>query len=290
MESTTKMIKRLQIISISAIALLCLFFVLLLPHRQSITLAYNTSIDANNIYYSATTAMRTETTSFSYVSKSTESYSINTSFPNYYNTNGDLKNSCANVAGSNIIGYYDRYFDTLIPNSTPGIGSTKYIYYPMSKNLSANQALIEDLYIRMQTNVHNDGCTQQEYKNGLSSYVQSKNHSTTFYPVMSSGNFDLNKAITQLRNGNPLSLYLSGYSFTNVTDNGNTVTYIDNISNDNHIAIAYGYEKIEYYGNNNSIIRSEIYLKIATGIKDLSGVYIVNHYGKLNDVEAVNII
>ena len=32
-----------------------------------------------------------------------------------------LVNYCANVAGANVIGYYDRYFANLIPDYTPDI-------------------------------------------------------------------------------------------------------------------------------------------------------------------------
>ncbi len=251
--------------------------------------AYASNYQVGEIFYAAIGSVRQETESFSYVTKTSESYSINPTFPKYYNTNASLQNTCANVAGANIIGYYDRYFENLIPNIKPGVGTTKYTYYPMTKNIIEKQAVINDLYNRMQTNTIGNGNTQTQYKNGITSYVQSKGLTTTYNSVMTNGMFDLNKAIVQLQNGNPISLYMSGYGFTKVTDNGNIVTLDKNIFDNNHIAIAYGYEKVDYYNANGGLLRSEIYLRVSTGIMDVSGYYVVNDYGQLNDAEAVSI-
>jgi len=130
---------------------------------------------------------------------------------------------------------------------------------------------------------------QIQYKNGITSYVQSKGLTVSYNSVMSNDVFDLNKAIGQLQKGNPISLYMSSYGFTNVTDNGSLVSLDKNLYDDNHIVIAYGYEKVSYFDVNGRLIRTEIYLKVSTGINGVSGVYVVNNYGKLNDAEAVAI-
>ena len=251
------------------------------------SVAYASDESVGEIFYAATGSARKETETFSYVTKTTESYSINISFPNYYNTNTSLQNTCANVAGANIIGYFDRYFENLIPNVTPGAGKTKYTYYAMTRNMAEKQAVINDLYVRMQTNVDRDGNTQTQYKNGITSYVQSKGLAVSYNAVMTNGQFDLNKAKAQFQAGNPISLYMSGYGFANITDNGSLVTLDKNIYDDNHIAIAYGYEKVDYCNSHGGLLRSVIYLKVATGLQGVSGVYVVNNYGKLNDAEAV---
>jgi len=253
------------------------------------SVVYASDDSVGEIFYAATGSARKETETFSYATKTSESYSINPTFPNYYNTNASLQNTCANVAGANIIGYYDRYFENLIPNIKPGAGTTKYTYYPMTRNMSEKQALINDLYCRMQTNTVGPGNTQIQYKNGITSYVQSKGLTVSYNSVMSNDVFDLNKAIGQLQKGNPISLYMSSYGFTNVTDNGSLVSLDKNLYDDNHIVIAYGYEKVSYFDVNGRLIRTEIYLKVSTGINGVSGVYVVNNYGKLNDAEAVAI-
>ncbi len=279
-------------LSIIAFALIASFIAIVLSISYvipSVTYAYSDVNSEEEIYYEGGGVPRYETETFSYATKTSESYEINASFPNYYNTNNSLQNTCANVAGANLIGFYDRYFENLIPNVVPGLGKTRYIYYPMTKNMAEKQSVINDLYTRMQTNVDRDGCTQDQYKNGLASYVQSKGLSTTFNPVMTSGNLDLNKVKAQLQSGNPISLYLLSYGFTKITDDGSTVLFEKTIYDNNHIAIAYGYEKVDYFGSNGNLLRSEIYLKVATGIQDVTGVYVVNNYGILNDAEAVNI-
>lgn len=279
-------------LSIIALALLASFIAIVLSISctlPSVTYAYSDADSDGEIYYAGGGVARYETETFSYATKSVESYSINTSFPNYYDSSNTLQNSCANVAGANLIGFYDRYFENLIPNMVPGAGKTRYIYYPMTRDMAKKQAVIDDLYYRMQTNVNGEGCTQEQYKNGLISYVQSKGLSTTFNSVMTNGSLDLNKVKTQLQSGNPISLYLLGFGFTEITDDGSSVVFDKTIYDSNHIAIAYGYEKVDYFGSNGSLLRSEIYLKVATGMVGVSGVYIVNNYGVLNDAEAVNI-
>lgn len=251
------------------------------------SVAYASDDSVGDIFYAAIGSARRETESFSYVTKTTESYSINPTFPNYYNTNISLQNTCANVAGANVIGFYDRYFENLIPNVKPGVGTTKYIYYPMTKNATEKQAVINDLYYRMQTNTLGDGNTQTQYNNGIKSYVQSKGLTVSYTSVMTNGIFDINKAIVQLQNGYPISLFMSGYGFTKVVDNGSLITLEKNLYDNNHIVIAYGYEKVSYFDSNGKLIRNEVYLRISTGIMDVSGVYVVNNYGKLNDAEAV---
>jgi len=280
--------KQLSIIALALIVSIIAIVLSISCTIPSVTYAYNEA-EVEEIYYAAIGIARNETETFSYVTKTVESYSINPTFPDYYNKNATLVNTCANVAGANIIGYYDRYFENLIPNVAPGVGTTKYTYYPMTKNAVEKQAVINDLYNRMETNINKEGCTQDQYKNGLNSYVKTKNLSTTFNSVMTNGYFDLNKAKAQLQGGNPISLYLLGYGFTKITDNGNTVLFDKKIYDNNHIAIAYGYEKVDYLASNGNVIRSEIYLKVSTGFNGVTGVYVVNNYGKLYDAEAVNI-
>ena len=276
-------------VALSAVILIAAVLIAVLSLTVSMpTVAY--AYEAGEIYYAGSGTFTRETESFSYATKTTESYSINPSFPDYFNFNADLDNTCANVAGANLIGYYDRFYDNLIPDYTAGmLRNNIYIYFPMGYYVDYKQNVINDLYHRMQTNVTNAGSTQAQYKSGLSSYVQSKNLSATFSSVMTNGSFDLEKAKVQLQNGNPISLYLLGFGFTKVTDNGSTVTWAKTLCDGNHIAIAYGYEKVNYFDANGQVIRTETYLKTATGFDTTTGVYVVNNYGTLYDAEAVHI-
>lgn len=255
---------------------------------SAVTYAY--SDEAQEIYYCGGTDYTVATESFSYTTKEVEEYSINGSFPNYYSLNGELQNSCANAAGATIVGYFDRYYPDLIPDYTPGrIRSSKYIYYPMSYYPDLKQVIIEDLYSRMLTNIGREGTTQKNYKTGLSSYISSKGLSITYNSVMTNGAFDLGKAKVQFANESPISLFLSGYNFSVFTDENNQISIQKRLYNSTHVAVAYGYVKTRYFNENGSLIKEITYLKVATILNEVTGVYILNTYGNLDDAESAHI-
>ena len=216
---------------------------------------------------------------------------INNTYPDFYNLNNTLKNGCANVAGASIIGYYDRFYEDFIPDSTPGfVRNNIYNYYSMGMYQEQKQAVINTLYVDMKTNNPNAGTSQANYKLGLSAFISRKGKSASFTSVMTNGKFDLNKAIAQFNQGYPISLYLQGYNVCTIENLTNNQTrLIKVIHNANHIMIAYGYRKVDYYNENNSIVKSNIYLLISTGLMGSSGVYIVNNNGILDDAESVSV-
>ena len=271
----------------TALVLICVLALSTSFSTPIIAQAYNGN---EEIYYAGTGLSRNETESFAYATKAVEKYLINPTFPDYYNTNNALTNTCANVGGANIIGYYDRYYSDLIPNVTAGYEMNNvYTYFAMNISMAGKQAVINDLYVRMQTNSTGTGNTQAQYKNGLSSYVQAKGLTITYSSVMTNGKFDLEKAKAQFQNGNPISLFMSGFNFTQVTDSGSIITLDKRLYDANHIAIAYGYEKVIYYNAAGGVLRTDIYLKVSTGLVGVTGVYLVNEYGTLNDAESAYI-
>lgn len=277
---------------------------LLLPILAIITVCITTLSNVNlnefakaadeEIYYATEifdVNYTTETETINYSTKTSESYMINRSYPQYYNLNTELNNWCANVAGANVIGFYDRYYDELIPNCTVGLtrGST-YTYYAMGVNSTEKQAVINSLYTLMGTDAVQPGTTQAQFKNGLISYVNGKSKSASFNSVMSGSSFDLNKAIAEFKSGRPICLFMSGYNFSRVSDNGSTATLSKEIYSGNHIAVVFGYEKVNYYSSDGSLVATKIYLEAATGFNfTTTGRYIVNNNGTLNDAESVNI-
>lgn len=255
---------------------------------SAVTYAYND--ESQEIYYCGGTDYTVATESFSYTTKEVEEYSINSSFPNYYCVNGELKNSCANSAGATIVGYFDRYYPDLIPDYTPGrTKNSKYIYYSMSYYAGLKQVVIDDLYSRMLTNVGREGTTQNNYRAGLSSYVSSKGLSITYNSVMTNGVFDLGKAKVQFANESPISLFLSGYNFSTFTDENNQISIQKRLYNSTHVAVAYGYVKTKYFNENGGLIKEITYLKVATILNEVTGVYILNTYGNLDDAESAHI-
>ncbi len=245
---------------------------------------------SDDILYSAVSTQNAETETIYYSKKDTTTYQINSTFPDYYNTNSSLTNTCANVAGTNIVGFYDRYYDDLIPNYTTGIQrGNNYTYYPMSLNKDKKQAVINMLYTFMKTNTKNDGTTQDDFQNGLKEYVQSQGRNISFISVMTNGNFSLAKYETELRKGNPVALFLSGYNFVALADSGSQVTITKNVYEGNHIVVAYGYQKVNYYNANNNLVKSNTYIYVSSGINTVKGYYLLNNGGNMNAAEAVAI-
>ncbi|MEG2453915.1 MAG: hypothetical protein RSB20_03520 [Clostridia bacterium] len=260
----------------------------------------NASAELNNseneIYYTGdpnygdARGYTTSTETINYATKQSVGYLINSSFPNYFNTNSSLNNTCANVAGANILGYYDRFYDTFIPDYTPGYqGTNNYIYYGMSVNQAKKQSVIDSLYLSMSTNNPNAGTSQAQYRAGLYSYVNSKGKVATSTSVMSNDSIDINKVIIQFNSGNPVSLYFCGYTLTRVTDTGSTVTLNNSSYIPNHIAIAYGYNVVEYYDAQGYFIKTKIYLNISPGVQSAGEYYVVGTKGMLYNAEGLHV-
>lgn len=245
----------------------------------------------DNVYGEAVGSATSDLEIFDYATKNeTPVYYCNPSFPSYYNTNLSLTNACANVAGANIIGYFDRYFENLIPACVPGFyRQTAYIYYPILMNKKQRQDVIDTLYIDMMTNNPNPGTSQLGYIVGLEAYITRTGRSLSAETVMTNGKFDFNKAIKQLSAGKPITLYMQGYNTVTVTDYGTQLRIDKALYNSNHIMIAYGCQKVDYYNANGSLIKSKIYLNVSPGMMGAADTYIVDNNGILDDAEAMNI-
>ncbi len=227
---------------------------------------------------------------FSYSTKTKETYLAYTSFPDYDNFNGSLDNCCANIAGANLIGYFTKDYSDLIPNCKVGTDNGNgFEFNSMATDLVKKQAVINDLYIKMNTNSAGAGTTQSQYKNGLEAYVTGKGHKIFFTSLMSNSKLDTNRVIEQLKSHNPISLFMSNFGITNIYEEGNQISVYTSLRDANHIAIAYGYEEVKYYDSNGVNVRTLRYLKISTGLSSVKGVYLLNDYGTLNDAEAAYI-
>ncbi|MDE7329251.1 MAG: hypothetical protein K2N57_05860 [Clostridia bacterium] len=243
---------------------------------------------SDDILYSETATQNVEIETIYYSWKDTTTYQINSTFPNYYNTNMSLTNTCANVAGANIVGFYDRYYDNLIPDYTTGIQrGNNYTYYPMSLNKDKKQAVINTLYASMKTNTKNDGTTQEDFENGLKAYVQSQGRNISYISVISGGNFNFANFDAELRNGRPVAFFLSGYNFVSFQDSGSQVSMTKNFYSGNHIIVAYGYQKVNYYNANNTLIQSNTYIYVSSGIHNEDGHYLLNSGGNMIAAEAI---
>lgn len=183
-----------------------------------------------------------------------------------YNQVSDLPNSCGAIAGSIVVGFYDKYYEELIPDFKTYVGSGTYrgrdsVYIPK---------LMRELYTLMRTNVDDVGVSETDCLNGLKSYVNSKGRSLTYTNVRQGGRINETAYTNAMQNNHPVLLFCSKmdlYSFSlgDTQDIVSCTTY-----SDGHVAVGYGIITINYY-NGNSIFRTDKYINVATGIGTMTG-------------------
>ena len=193
-----------------------------------------------------------------YISKNViENISTDKNAPGYFAT-GELQNACGSVAGTVAVGFYDKYYTNMIPNWNSYYSNGNYrlqdgTYVP---------AVMRDIYDRMQTNVVAPGVSEEEFKSGLTGYINSVGYGISYNSVWN-GSFDYTAYKNAVNNNKvtalfvkPSGLYLLGEGPDNDVLGNMQIT-------GNHIMIAYGYLEIQYtmsYG-----IRTEAFLKVITG-------------------------
>jgi len=212
----------------------------------------------------------------SYSTKTTESYSIPYDLPNYFGRVNEVT-GCANTAGAIVIGYYDRFFENLIPNYKSYIKVGKIIRYKTGTDEVLD--LVEQLYQLMGTDVAHLGTTFTEFQNGMSRYVTDKGYTYSTIDVFTDGSFDIEKYKISVQNEKPVALFLSGYALINeITEAENSDTISSGYSADSHVAIGCGYKIDTYYNSNGTVQGVRTYLKVASG-SDIYGIGYLNING-----------
>ncbi len=204
--------------------------------------------------------------------------------PNYFTS--DYDNACGPVAGANIVGYYDKYYEDLIPDYTT--------YYPANGRYRMTDrtyipALIGDLYTLMQTNVWGIGVSETECLNGLQAYVQGKNRSLS-YTNLKPLAFDLMAYKNAISNNKPVLFFCQTTEVYEIDPGDTQDGVLFMMSSNAHIVVGYGYYEIKYYDANNVNFRTDVYLQVATGWLTTSSGYLkANNVGWMNSAYAVNI-
>lgn len=196
-----------------------------------------------------------------YASKEESYVGTPNNVPYYYNTN--LDNACGPVGGSIVVGYYDKYFQNLIPNYTNYYTATGK-YRPQDSTYVP--ALIQDMYTAMQTNVVAPGVSESECLDGLESYVEGKGYSISYSAVKPyGGSFSHTAFQTALNNGQPVLLFCDSVILCDIYI-GDTKADIGimQISQD-HIMVGFGYQTVKYYDESNNNFRTDIFMMVASG-------------------------
>lgn len=208
------------------------------------------------------------------------------SVPSFGNGDTSLKNTCAPLTAMNIITFYDRWYDELVPDYTAGVQypDNRYFYYPDMAG-AATRNVITNLYGLMKTG-ETGGTTSANFKSGLNTYVTDAGYSlnsTSFYGDSASVNLD---KLTSAINQNKVGLIMCDtYNFVSSisTNSDGTADFINQRnSNAAHMMMVYGYRTIEYFKDNASF-RKETFLFVCSSYS--SGV---TGYIRLNDYLSID--
>lgn len=178
-------------------------------------------------------------------------------------------NSCGPVGGAIIVGFYDKYYENLIPDYNPCLSSGKY----RKNDDTIRNVLMKDLYTLMRTNVDDVGVSEPDCKNGLSTYVKNHGYNLTYSSVKSGSTVSESAYASSINNNRPVLLFCSKmdlyqFSTTATQDNWSTIHY-----NGAHVAVGFGLYTVKYY-NGNTNFRTDKYLRIATGLSEFQDGFI----------------
>lgn len=202
----------------------------------------------------------TQSETINYATKETTKYKFQNNVPNY-SKQGE-QTSCANIAGAIAIGYYDRYYEELIPNF---VAYMQYGVLFMYKSGGFEvEALMGSLYKTMGTDVGGAGTTFEGFQNGMKTYVQGQGYT---YQTEDLGSLNFEKYKAAVDSGKPVALFLDNFSLeTQGSDNGSVATINSDYCNTPHVVIAYGYRIDTYYNSSNQAIAERTYLYVASGL------------------------
>ena len=236
-------------------------------------------------YYGGGTNYTVQTYTITYDHKTKETYIIQYGLPTHCPTTGT---SCANAAGINIIGYYDRFYPNLVPNETT------YTVFGNNLMYKGMTATVQDICIQLADfmGTTSSGTTFTGFNVGMASYAQQQGYSYSYTSVFTNGSFDFNKYKTAVQSGKPVAIFLNNYAFYDATTTeGNVDTVYNNVSPNTHVVAGCGYKSVVYYNANNSVINTQIYLRVSTGLALFPHLTYLNAsaYSTINNAVAVTI-
>lgn len=219
-----------------------------------------------------------------YTSRTIDSYRLCKRIPCFSNPGG-MVGACAAVAGSNILGYYDRFYENLIPNHVAGTEAYGDYYYYIQD--SAVNDSMSELFTLMGGN--GSGISESGFKSGLQQYCANNNLSCDFTQLMSGGTLSFSSVKQCIDDGKPLALLLSTYNVTTIHygDNSNDFRY--DIYLGNHVMVGFGYAKFSYVLTDGSNAYYE-FVYVASGFSQLDSAFFnINYRTNINSVYKVYI-
>jgi len=169
--------------------------------------------------------------------------------------------ACVPTTGANLIGYWTRFFPSLVPGFVPGRYTLGLYLYHV--NPAGAQPIIQELFNRMGTGT--EGTNIPQFRSGMTSFVNARGRNISFTSTMNGNNFNFTAAQQQLRNGRPLAIFAMGFSIADIQQ-GNGVDGVGYwISTGNHAMAGFGYNVITYTLHNGTQ-RTDRFIRVATGV------------------------
>ena len=207
--------------------------------------------------------------------------------PQYFDYNASLPNGCAAIAGGVLVGYYDKDYDNLIPNfSSVAKRGEHLIFKPISDEAAD---VMQSLFGRMNVNMIQPGATENDFKNGLRSYVVDHGYNVNYKSYGNSYVVDYEGISQSLQNGIPLALFFDMKFLIYNLQIGDTQLKLGTQPyNASHIAIIYGIKRVRYY-NNDSVIRTDTYLSVSSGLMTPTLGHILVERTVVDDIVGVKV-
>ncbi|MDE6029789.1 MAG: hypothetical protein K2F90_05695 [Clostridiales bacterium] len=209
----------------------------------------------------------------SYVSKQVvEDISTANGTPKYRAIDS-IQNGCGAIVGAIIVGFYDKYYENLIPNWASYYSTGTY----KGQDKTYVYSLIQDLYNLMQTNIVAPGVSQDEFKNGLKSYVVNHGYNIQYTSLGAGNNFNYGTFKTAVNNNQPTVLFVQSSNIYLLDERKNEDLITSGNISGNHVMVAYGYYEVKYTLSNRT--RIDKYLRVATGLStDPTAFYKIGTY------------
>lgn len=175
--------------------------------------------------------------------------------PNYY-PDATLPNGCGAAAGATILGFYDKYMDTIknwssvLPNGMYKKQDAVYVAQVMKA-----------LFDEMNTNATQPGVTENDFLTGLQNYTQSLGFSVNYDYIGNVSTLNYTSMKSAFSNNRAVVLFIKPDNLYSITNNSNTDTISTNYISANHILIAYGYYEIQYTLSSGT--RTDTYLYVS---------------------------
>lgn len=183
-----------------------------------------------------------------------------------YGFTGSLENCCAPAAGTNVIGFYDRFYTSLIPNFEPGIMSNGQYWYLPNMNFAPLIQTFNDLYDLMGTNQDGAGTSGEQFKNGLKQYVNNHGYNLNYGSFYQSNKTVNISALQSMIANNKVGVLLcTKYNFVYDIIHSTNETFLSKSDyNLAHMMMVYGYIVVDYY-RDGQMFRSDTYLQVSSG-------------------------